>query len=308
MERSAGITSIYNTLVTTEFYDRVPETSLATALGGSADFQIWDGSATEATNTFRLPIPDGAETGSFSFSANRNSNGTDGNNENTGSGDVFIDLANGTTSGSLVFLRVGTPDLVAWSDLPFGEQLLDNIVGNGGGDQVVSNRTDLADTVDDLAVLFTWDVVTDPDGSQVLEVTLGAGRGETYGVLTQTNWFGRCEVEITADPTNGTFNVGSLNAATGLWEVDPADYPALTFTPNADFFGQVDITASICGIESVTEVVVKADTDNDGVADVDDADKDGDGILDTDEGVSLPEFVNGDFSAGMHGLHNDRPN
>ena len=204
---------------------------------------------------------------------------------------MFIDLENGTTSGSLVFLRVGTPDLVAWSNLPFGERLQDNIVGNGGGDQVVSNRTDLDDTIDDLAVLFTWDVVTDPDGSQVLEVTLDAGRGETYGVLTQTNWFGRCEVEITADPTNGTFNVGSLNAVTGLWEVDPADYAALTFTPNEGFFGDATtINVTYCGEEFETNVFIEPDTDDDGVADVDDADKDGDGILDTDEGVSFPEF------------------
>ena len=296
VERSAGITSLYNTLITTEFYERVPETSAAAALGGSADFQVWDGTANPATNTFRLPIPEGAETGSFSFSANRNSDGTDLRNENTGSGDVFIDLENGTTSGSLVFLRVGEPDLVAWSDLPFGDRLLENIVGNGGGDQVVSNRTDLADTIDDLAVLFTWDVVTDPDGSQVLEVTLDAGRGETYGVLTQTNWFGRCEVEITADPTNGTFNVGSLNAATGLWEVDPADYAALTFTPNEGFFGDATtINVTYCGEEFETNVFIEPDTDNDGVADVDDADKDGDGILDTDEGA-FPNFTNGDFS------------
>ena len=308
VERSAGITSLYNTLITTEFYERVPETSAAAALGGSADFQIWDGSTTPATNTFRLPIPEGAETGSFSFSANRNSGGNDLRNENTGSGDVFIDLENGTTSGSLVFLRVGEPDLVAWSDLPFGDRLLDNIVGNGGGDQVVSNRTDLDDTIDDLAVLFTWDVVTDPDGSQVLEVTLDAGRGETYGVLTQTNWFGRCEVEITADPTNGTFNVGSLNAATGLWEVDPADYAALTFTPNEGFFGDATtINVTYCGEEFETNVFIEPDTDNDGVADVDDADKDGDGILDTDEGVSLPEFVNGDFSAGRTGYTTTGP-
>ena len=268
VERSADLAGSpgagFNTLVTTEFYERVNESSPARPLGGSADFQTWN---LTAGNTFSLPIPDGAETGSFTLSATKDSADRSDTNENSGSGDVFIDLTNGTTTGSLVFMRVGEPDLFAWTNLPFGEQVLANV-----GDEVTSNRTSVADTVDDLAGLITWDVVTAPDGSQTLEVTLDPGAGERYGVLMQTNWHGRCEVSITADPTNGTFNAGSSErSATGLWEVDPADYAALTFTPNADFFGQVDITASICGVESVTEVVVKADTDNDGVADVDDA-------------------------------------
>ena len=45
---------------------------------------------------------------------------------------------------------------------------------------------------------------------------------------------------------------------------------------------------------------VLMDQDGDGVDDVDYADKDGDGILDTDEG-EVPDFVNGDFSAGGTG-------
>ena len=49
------------------------------------------------------------------------------------------------------------------------------------------------------------------------------------------------------------------------------------------------------------------DQDGDGVADFEDLDKDGDGILDTDEGVSLPEFVNGDFSAGPAGYTTTGP-
>ena len=43
-----------------------------------------------------------------------------------------------------------------------------------------------------------------------------------------------------------------------------------------------------------------SDKDWDGVADIFDADQDGDGILDADESA-LPEFVNGDFSAGGSG-------
>ena len=158
VERSTGVTATFTTLVTAEFYERVPVGSAAVGLGGSADFQEWD---RVNGNTFSLAIPAGAETGAFTLSANDPSNNDNATNENAGVADVFIDLVNGTTSGSLGIVRLSQPDLFAWSNLPFGENIADNIntPANPTG-VVISNRTGLADIGDDLAGLISWDVVT----------------------------------------------------------------------------------------------------------------------------------------------------
>ena len=133
-------------------------------MGSSADFQQ---AVNDVEVTWTLPIPAGAVTGTLNLQGlSQTDNGQSDFNENTLTGEIFIDIDANTTTGTLSAFRVSNPDLFAFSNLPNGTRLIDDVGGT-----VESNRTDLDDTVDDITGTLAFEIVTNPDGSRDLLVT-----------------------------------------------------------------------------------------------------------------------------------------
>lgn len=127
---------------------------------------------------------------------------------------------------------------------------------------------------------------TDPDGSVVANTVRFTG-GQTSVVTTQGTW--------------------SVNTTTGQ----------VTFTPVAGFVGMATIPYTIQdnytlnGVSSPStssnafiSVIVKADTDGDGITNDLDLDDDNDGILDSVECSVTNAVTNGDFAANLTGWTN----
>ncbi|MEZ4675856.1 MAG: hypothetical protein R2932_16650 [Caldilineaceae bacterium] len=77
-----------------------------------------------------------------------NYQGSDADNENTGTAQIFVDLRNGTTSGSFLVMRNVDPDLVSWVEAPFGTRIFD-------GPNTVTNHAALTDFGDELPGVLT---------------------------------------------------------------------------------------------------------------------------------------------------------
>lgn len=111
----------------------------------------------------------------------------------------------------------------------------------------------------------------------------------TYNVLTNTD--GTTDTDLNNNIVISTINnTGLLQPSNGSISINTTT-GEITYTPNADFFGndtfeyQICDANGLCDIGLVT-VTVLEDSDDDGIANINDDDDDNDGILDVDEGTN----------------------
>ena len=124
-ERPVDVAQTFSTLISVQSFDRLNEGSAAVDLGSSSTRINYVANSNVLT-TFELDIPEGAQTANLTLAlANTNvSNVSD--NENRGTATIFVDLVNGTTSGTFIGTRADSPDLVQWTEVPFGTPPFDS--------------------------------------------------------------------------------------------------------------------------------------------------------------------------------------
>ena len=120
--RAATLGSNADTLISVASFERAQAASAAESLGSSSDFAALtadlSGSEADRTLVMTLPIPVGSETANLSFSQQLLPRSDV--NENTGFGQLTVDLVGETVSGVLATIRLATSDLVALDAMPFG--------------------------------------------------------------------------------------------------------------------------------------------------------------------------------------------
>lgn len=239
LSRTGGMASSFNSLINVDSYDRIAIGSNASILGTSQIAQNYVDNIAEP-NYFDISLPGSASTGAITLHMT-NITGLNQENENSGIANIYVDLENETTSGNFMVMRTTIPDLVAWSNVPFGERVIDN-------DDTTTNRQTIFHFIDEIAGVLSFDTLVLPNGEKVLRATAEAVRGngssqfDNFLVTMQGVWSGRSAVEITGIPSGGTFNVGSFNPNTGQYTIDPADSTIVEFIPDEHFSGIGNIT------------------------------------------------------------------
>ncbi len=225
IERPAAPATTFNLMLNAQYYQRQTAGSSAVSLGVSSAELFMD--STE--NVWELDLPASAETGALNFNM-ANIEGTNTKNENYGLGQVFVDVVNETTSGSFISARGSNPDLLSWTNVPFGDRLIDHI-----GGLTTSNHASLDDFAVNYAPLLQFDVATNPDGSKTLSgtqtVDTAPGAAAAFKVVVQAQWAGRLPVEIGFQSGAGEFSEGGLNPTTGLWEISASLIESARFLP-----------------------------------------------------------------------------
>ncbi len=253
LTRESGFASNFNSLYTVEFFDRKDVGSPADNLGSSADYQFFNSDPSNPTSTLTFNIPEGATTGVFNLSMN----GTRPNNtnENMGAGFAIIDLASGTTSGSLFNVRVSNiVDFVSWDAVDFGNVMF-------ADPDTISNHDTVNDFNDRFIANASFNLIDNPDGSQTLTLTVQSNSGDAthfdYFASGQIEWFGPQKFAIAGYPTGGTFDKGFYNPDTQSWELTLAEAASgLAYIPPQHYSGtdQVDLLLTL-GPEGETTIV-----------------------------------------------------
>ncbi len=233
-----------HTMFSGQVYERLDAGSAATILGSDAIYERVHSGNTEFNYT--LDIADNAETGTLTIRLGNGyiSRDDQTQNENIGVATVFVDLVNGTTSGSFLVMRAGTPDLISWSDVPFGSTLFPS---SGGTSE--SNHAAVNQFKDNFCALLSFEVVTNADGSQDLVLTKtnnGTSSYDSWGdymFSAQVQWAGRQTITLSGVPELGSLSAGTENAD-GTWTVGAQDLAGLQYIPPADWSGTTSITAT----------------------------------------------------------------
>ena len=231
--RAATLGSNANTLISVASFERVQAASAAESLGSSSDFAALtadlSGSEADRTLVMTLPIPGGSETANLSFSQQLLPRSEV--NENTGYGQLTVDLVGETVSGSLGTIRLSITDLVALDALPFGVTVESEI-----GASVTASQTNAIDFADEYIAALQFDVIgTAPNQSLQISATVPVF-STAYDHLWSADWFGVQPI-LFEGAGSGTFSAGGEDNSTGLWVVDPADLASLTYTPDPDLSG-----------------------------------------------------------------------
>ncbi len=233
--QTANTAAIFTTLLNVQTYERLDVGSSAACLGGTKFAGNYIDNPTNTNNVYQLELPGSAESGMLSF-AMTNIRGTNTENENTGTAQVFVDLKKQTTSGSFLVMRTTFPDLVSWTDVPFGTALIDH-------PNTVSNHSNINGFNDEIAGNLVFEVLHQPDGSQLFQISAKAiaGNGTTdflnYAFTTQAQWAGRLPIRINGDLKGGTLSTGAFDPITEEWLIDPAELSSLAYIPKAHFSG-----------------------------------------------------------------------
>ena len=231
--RAATLGSNANTLISVASFERAQAASAAESLGSSSDFAALtadlSGSEADRTLVMTLPIPVGSETANLSFSQQLLPRSEV--NENTGYGQLTVDLVGETVSGSLATIRLPVTDLVALDALPFGVTVESEI-----GASVTASQTNAIDFADEYIAALQFDVIgTAPNQSLQISATVPVF-STAYDHLWSADWFGVQPI-LFEGAGSGTFSAGGEDITTGLWVVDPADLASLTYTPDPDLSG-----------------------------------------------------------------------
>ena len=236
--RAATLGSNADTLISVASFERAQAASAAESLGSSSDFAALtadlSGSEADRTLVMTLPIPVGSETANLSFSQQLLPRSDV--NENTGYGQLTVDLVGETVSGSLGTIRLSITDLVALDALPFGVTVESEI-----GASVTASQTNAIDFFDEYIAALQFDVIgTAPNQSLQISATVPVFSA-AYDHLWSADWFGVQPI-LFEGAGSGTFSAGGEDITTGLWVVDPADLASLTYTPDPDLSGPIDAT------------------------------------------------------------------
>ncbi|WP_075995483.1 DUF4347 domain-containing protein [Salaquimonas pukyongi] len=235
LERSSNHASLFEELISVQSFERYDIGSSARTLSSDAVVSTYVDDGTLAT--WDLDIAGGAETGNITLTAVNLGGASSGEHDHGATARIFVDLVNGTTSGSFFLIRADNPDLIVWTDVPFGQRLTDAI-----GTNAEANFNNLNQTTIDLVGALRFNLITNPDGSQTLHATARSNgnndSGQEWSTVMQAQWSGREPVTISGYPTGGTFSAGSLNPNTGQWEVEADNIAGMEFIPPEHFSGQ----------------------------------------------------------------------
>ena len=219
-----------NSLVSVASYERLTVPSVAAHLGSTsafADFPRLTHLENENNSlVLTLPIPVNAKTATLNFA--QLFFGDTRINENTGFGQLTVDLVGQTVSGSLATVRISDPDLVGLNNLPFGSTVDSEI-----GSTVTANRSSINEFVDQYIGVLQFDVIdTAPNQSLQISATV-PDFSEGLDHLWHADWFGPQPV-LFEGAGNGTFSAGGIDFVSGPQYINPADIASLTYTPNPD--------------------------------------------------------------------------
>ena len=233
--RSADTAAVYSAIWSAKHYERLNVGSSAASLGSSSVYGEYESDWLNP-DTFDLAVPGAAETGSMTLFLTASISGDIDNNENAGMAYISVDLNNNTTSGSFLMMRGTHPDLVSWKNVPFGTRLIDD-------PNTVSNHSLDSEFSDQIAGVLRFDLINDPDGSQILRATAvpGTDTGSSeyldYEVVMQSQWSGRLPLALEITGSEGTLSHGSIDSASGQWSVSAEDLSQLSYLPVEDFSG-----------------------------------------------------------------------
>jgi len=244
----------FNSLVTVEYYERRDAGSSAEQLGESSAYGFFNADPSNPTSTLEFDIPENASLGIARFTFNGTTSSD--TNENSGAAFAVIDLVNGTSSGSIYFVRASTiVDLVGFDATPFGTAFFDD-------PNSISNHTTLPQFNDEFGGTATFNLI---NGGDQLELAVSSGDGpqtfRDYFAGGQVEWFGAAPFEITGALSGGSFSQGTFNPVTGNWELTIADAQAgLAYIPPQHLSGTVpvDVTLRIGDESEVTSVTIQA--------------------------------------------------
>ncbi|MCB0128315.1 MAG: hypothetical protein KDE58_38880, partial [Caldilineaceae bacterium] len=252
--RTADAAAVFSSLVSAQSYERLAISSSAASLGSSSTVGSYDDNVLGATSVFSLTLPGSAQSGNVTLAMY---NITDGNNdqENSGTAQIFVDLVNGTTSGSFLAMRSTDPDLVSWTDVPFGVRLIDS-------PNTTANHALDTEFTDELAGVLQFDLIAQADGSRILRasattVTPFTHFAQDYQVVMQGQWYGRLPFTIGGVPTGAMLSAGTYDADLAAWLIDPVDAAGLTFTPPLHVSGaSIPLTVGYDGSSDPLSVAV----------------------------------------------------
>ena len=255
IDRNNSFASNFNSLVTVEYYERRDAGSSAEQLGESTAYGLFDSDPSNPTSTLEFDIPENSTLGILNLTFNgRVSSDT---NENSGAAFAVIDLVNGTSSGSIYFVRTSNiADLVGWDATPFGTAFFDD-------PGTISNHANLNEFNDPFAGTAEFNLI---NGGTTLEFSANSDSGGTQSFLdyfagAQIEWFGAAPFEISGFLSGGSFSQGTLNPVTGNYELTIAEAQAgLAYIPPTHVSGTIPIDVSLrIGDETeVTSVTVQA--------------------------------------------------
>ncbi len=255
IDRNNSFAGTFNSLITVEYYERRPFGSSAEQLGEATDYGFWNSDPSNPTSTLEFDIPDNATLGILNLT--QNGTNTNDTNENSGAAFAVIDLANGTSSGSIYFVRAGSRvDLVGWDATPFGTAFFDD-------PNSISNHTTINQFVDPFAGTATFNLI---NGGTTLELAVNSDSGGTQSFLDyfaggQVEWFGAAPFEVSGSVAGGSFSQGTLNPVTGNFELTIAEASmGLSYIPPTHVSGTVpvDIMLRIGDETETTAVTIQA--------------------------------------------------
>jgi len=255
IDRNTTFANNFNSLITVEYYERRDVGSSADQLGESTDFGFFNSDPSNPTSTLEFDIPENATLGILNLTQNGTNNSN--TNENSGAGFAVIDLVNGTSSGSIYFVRASSVvDLVGFDSVPFGTAFFDD-PGS------ISNHTNLNQFNDPFGGTAAFNLI---NGGTTLEFSANSDSGGRqsfldYFVGGQVEWFGAAPFEISGSVAGGTFSQGTLNPTTGNVELtfDQAA-SGLSYIPPAHVSGTtpLDVTLRIGDESETTSVTIQA--------------------------------------------------
>ena len=255
IDRNDDFADDFNSLITVEYYDRRDAGSSADQLGEATAYGLWNSDPSNPTSVLEFDIPENATLGILNLTQNGTRNSD--TNENSGAAFAVIDLVNGTSSGSIYFVRASNVvDLVGWDSTDFGTAFFDD-------PNSISNHTSINQFNDPFAGTATFNLSADGTTLE-LAVNSNGGGAQTfrdYFAGGQVEWFGAAPFEISGFTNGGTFSQGALNPVTGNWELTVAEAQmGLAFIPPTHVSGTVpvDVTLRIGDESEVTAVTIQA--------------------------------------------------
>ncbi len=257
IDANSGFGNAFSSLININYFSRVNSGSVAAKLGDSADYQRLEADApgTAVTQTLEFDIPENSSIGIFNLS--QGGPASSSTNENIGFGYAVIDFQNETSSGNYYTIRANaTVDFVSWKDVPFGDIFFDH-------PGTVSNHADRSTFVDLWSANAAFSLV---DGGTRIEFSSlndsGTEVWRDYYANAQIEFFGTSPLSISGFPVGGTFDVGSLDPATGEWDASLDDLlGSLRFVPGEHFSSPatpVVLDMSINDDSKSTTIIIQA--------------------------------------------------
>jgi len=260
INRATQHAAAYTSMYTAEFYQRTGYSSIASFVSVSSDdtlFNTGGGVDTDGgpINELHFDVPASAHVGIVQMSWN--TIGGNDTNENIGMGFAVVDLAAGTSAGSITFIRASTPDLVSWDAVPLGTVFFG--ATDAAGNPLYQSNKNAGSFTDRYGETAQFVLVNNADGSRTLVFLAENGGGtqkfRQYQGNAQISWLGNEPFQISGLPPAGSLSAGSPVPGGG-WEIDFADLPTLEYIPEDHASDQVDLEFGLSSTGEVEKITV----------------------------------------------------